>query len=130
MILKSVLIWLLIIPFAILNGILRESVLNTILGDKIALPISGIILSVIIFLIAFFLIPRLKINSLKTSCYIGLIWVAMTVIFEFGMGFSTGQEFSDMLAAYNPLTGNLWLLAVITTGVAPWLIMKIKSHNR
>ena len=47
---QAVLIWILIIPLAILNGGLRENVLNK-LGD-IALPLSGIILSLCILLVA------------------------------------------------------------------------------
>lgn len=127
MILKSILIWLLIIPFAILNGVLRESVLNSILGENVALPISGILLSLIIFLIAYFLLPKLKLNNVKTPCYIGLLWMALTIIFEFGIGALSGQDFQEMLLAYNPLSGNLWLLVLIVTGISPWLVLKIKG---
>lgn len=127
MILKSILIWLLIIPFAILNGVLRESVLNSILGENVALPISGILLSLIIFLIAYFLLPKLKFNNVKAPCYIGLLWMALTIILEFGIGALSGQDFQEMLLAYNPLSGNLWLLVLIVTGISPWLVLKIKS---
>lgn len=58
----AILIWILIIPIAILNGGLREHVLNK-LGD-IALPLSGIILSVCIFIVAFLFIPKIK-NCIK-----------------------------------------------------------------
>lgn len=127
MILKSILIWLLIIPFAILNGVLRESVLNSILGENVALPISGILLSLIIFLIAYFLLPKLKLNNVKVPCYIGLLWMTLTIVFEFGIDALSGQDFQEMLLAYNPLSGNLWLLVLIVTGISPWLVLKIKS---
>ena len=44
---KAVAIWVLIIPLAILNGILRENVLSK-MGD-FSLPLSGIILCLCIF---------------------------------------------------------------------------------
>ena len=50
--LQAVAIWMIIIPIAILNGALRESVLIKL--GAIALPLSGIILSFCIFLVAFF----------------------------------------------------------------------------
>ena len=63
-------IWFLIIPLAIINGGLRENILIK-LGD-IALPLSGIILSICIFVVAYLLIPKIK-NCKKTDydkmCY-------------------------------------------------------------
>ena len=56
---RAIVIWMLIIPLAILNGGLRENVLNK-LGD-IALPLSGVILSICILLVAFIFIPKLRI---------------------------------------------------------------------
>lgn len=128
MILKFFLIWLLIIPFAILNGAIRELLLNDLLGENLAQPISGISLSLIIFLIAFIFIPKLKVYNKKSYFYfIGLLWVSWTIIFEFSLGFVSGESFSKMLSAYNPLTGNLWLLVIIVTGISPWLTAKIKK---
>ena len=49
-ILKSLIIWICFIPAAILNGGLREYVLAPAIGQKWALPASGIILSGLIFL--------------------------------------------------------------------------------
>ena len=49
----AILIWMLLIPVAILNGGLREYVL--IYLGVIARPLSGIILSACIFAVAFFL---------------------------------------------------------------------------
>jgi hypothetical protein len=37
-----------------------------------------------------------------------------------------GHSFSELLKAYNITTGNLWLVVVIFTGLAPWLVAKIK----
>ena len=50
-IMKSLIIWICFIPAAILNGGLREYVLVPVIGQKWALPASGIILSGLIFLI-------------------------------------------------------------------------------
>ena len=54
----AILIWMLLIPVAILNGGLREYVL--IYLGVIARPLSGIILSACIFAVAFFLIPKIR----------------------------------------------------------------------
>ena len=91
-ILKSLIIWICFIPAAILNGGLREYVLAPAFGQKWALPASGIILSGLIFLITWLMYPRLIKNSTRNA---------------------------ELLAAYNPLTGNLWLLVLAATLFSP-----------
>lgn len=126
LVLKSMLVWLGIIPLAILNGGLRETVLLPTLG-KIALPISGILLSAMVFLLTYLLLPRLGTGTRATYVTIGVVWVLATIIFEFALGFAMGDSLTTMLTAYNISTGNLWLLVVLFTGCAPWLTAKAKK---
>ena len=122
-ILKSLIVWLCFIPVAILNGGLREYVLTKILGEKWALPVSGIILSVCIFLVTWLLLPRIiKALTFKDCWMIGICWGVLTIAFEFGVGLAGGNTASELLATYNPLTGNLWLLILATTLLSPVLI--------
>lgn len=64
------LIWVMIIPIAILNGGFREYVLMVHL-EILALPLSGIILSVCIFLVAYLFVPKIK-GGCKTRLH--FIW--------------------------------------------------------
>ena len=119
-ILKSLIIWICFIPAAILNGGLREYVLAPAIGQKWALPVSGVILSVLIFLITWFMYPRLiKNGTSKERWQIGIVWVLLTVIFEFAIGIAEDHSIAELLAAYNPLTGNLWLLVLAVTLLSP-----------
>ena len=122
---QAILIWILIIPLAILNGGLRENVLNK-LGD-IALPLSGIILSICIFVVAFVLIPKIKHCNKGDYLIFGLLWFILTNIFDLLMYLSEGGGFFDLLNSYNFLSGNLWILVVFTAFVAPMLVAKIKK---
>ena len=126
MIKKSILIWLLIIPLAILNGILRESVLIPFIGIKYALPISGIILCSFIFVVSLIFIPKLGRGINKTYWVIGGLWIILTILFETIMGLASGNNLSDLMKAYDITSGDLWLLIVIFVGIAPWLTAKIK----
>ena len=117
-------IWFLIIPLAIINGGLRENVLVK-LGD-IALPLSGIILSVCIFIVAYLLIPRIKNCELKDYIIFGVIWFILTNLFDLFVYISEGGGIKQLLNSYNFLDGNLWILVVITTLVSPILVSKIK----
>lgn len=124
-ILKSLLVWLMIIPLAILNGGLRERVLTPWLGEAVSRPVSAIILSILILLLAVFVLPRF---AKKHFVAIGIVWVVATVIFETVMGLSAGQTIGEITRAYNPLTGDWWLLVVLVTGIAPWLGTKIRQR--
>ena len=97
-------------------------------GMGMALPVSGIILSVCIFLITWMLLPRMiKAFTSKDSWLIGISWALLTIAFEFASGLAGGSTVSELLAAYNPLSGNLWLLVLVTTLLSPIIVKHI--HN-
>lgn len=128
-ILKSLVVWLCFIPAAILNGGLREYVLAPVIGQKWALPASGIILSACIFLITWLLLPRLvKVRTSGTAWLIGICWLILTVAFEFASGLAGGATLAELLSAYNPMTGNLWLLVLATTLLSPVMAGRIPRH--
>jgi hypothetical protein len=127
MIKKSLLIWLAIIPLAILNGGFREIVLNPLIGERYAQPISGVSLCLIVFVLCWFFIPRIGRGTAETYRIIGLWWILLTILFETGFGLLTGNTYSELLKAYDMTTGNLWLLVVLFTGIAPWLTAKTRK---
>ena len=119
-ILKSLIIWFYFIPIAILNGGLREYVLVKTIGA----------LSVCIFLITWLLLPRMiKAFTSKDGWLIGIGWALLTIVFEFAAGLAGGNTVSELLAAYNPLSGNLWLLVLLTTLLSPVIVRKVKANN-
>ena len=126
MVKKSILVWLLIIPLAILNGGLREAFLTPRLGESCAQPISGMILIFILFIVSFIFIPRIGKGLPKTYWKIGILWVVLTIVFETILGLAIGNTFTELLKAYDVTTGNLWLLVILFTGIMPWLVAKIK----
>jgi len=124
--LKSMPIWLLMLPLAILNGGFRDYVTTPLIGD-FARPLSGIILCLLIFAVSLWLVPRVGRGKCGTYIKMGVIWLILTVLFEFGMGFAIGETYYEMLRAYDITSGNLWLIVVIFIGITPYLIAKIKK---
>ena len=126
--LKSFLVWLCFIPAAILNGGFREYVLIKYLDTALATAISGILLCILILLITWLLLPRLVTLNNKESYITGIIWMILTILFEFTSGIGTGVPMKELIAAYNPLSGNLWILVVLTTMFAPTIISRINKR--
>lgn len=126
--LKSFLVWLCFIPAAILNGGFREYVLIKYLDTALATAISGILLCILILLITWLLLPRLVTLNNKEIYITGIIWMILTILFEFTSGIGTGVPMKELIAAYNPLSGNLWILVVLTTMLAPTIISRINKR--
>lgn len=122
-----ILIWIMIIPIAILNGGFREYILVKL--GILARPLSGIILSGCIFVVAYFLVPKIK-NCVKRDCIIfGVIWFVLTNLFDLVTYIRDGGGFADLLQSYNILTGNTWLLVVLSALFSPVIVMKIRNKN-
>lgn len=119
-------VWLCIIPVAILNGGFREYLLENYLSEKASLSVSGIILSVLIFFITSVLLMRIKEISYRDSIITGLFWTVLTIGFEFSFGLSSGSTWSELIEAYNPLSGNLWILVILSTLLSPILTYRLK----
>lgn len=125
--LKSAAVWLTIVPCAILNSALREGVLRPILGETAALTVSGLLLMGIILLLSGVFIPRLDTPDHPIPVWrIGLLWVALTVVFETGLGIAQGADLSTLLRNYDMSRGNLWPLVVLFTGCAPRLALWLR----
>ena len=125
-ILKSLLIWLSIIPLAFLNGILRGYLLLPVL-EAFAYPISGVLLALCIFIVSYIFIPRLGSANKQAYIKMGIVWVFATIIFETLLGIIMGLSFREILEAYNFLTGNLWLFVVVFIGFVPVIVAKMKE---
>ena len=80
-------LWWFAFPFvAIFNATLRELIYKKPLGDLAAHQIStatGIVFFGIIF---YFIFKKWRIESTKHAILIGLIWLGLTILFEFGFG--------------------------------------------
>ena len=121
------LIWVMIIPIAILNGGFRKYVLVNL--GVLARPLSGIILSVCIFIVAYLLVPKIK-NCVKRDYIIfGIMWFILTNLFDLSSYIKAGDGFAGLLQSYNIFTGNLWLLVVLSALFSPIIVMKIKEKK-
>jgi len=119
---KIVGIWGLLAIVAVLNAAVRELVLVPIIGEKLALPFSGVLLSILIFLTTLSMVPLLKISI--SSGY----WLGLTLTFEYLFGhYIIGEPWDKLLTVFNILEGDLFLLALFTTGVSPYVAAKIRG---
>ncbi|MBF6056752.1 MULTISPECIES: hypothetical protein [Thiomicrorhabdus] len=126
--LKTSFIWLVIAALAIANGAFREKVLIAYLGEKAALPLSGLSLSLIVFLTAYLLFSLIGIYKRKVYFIIGFQWVIMTLIFEFLFAhFVVGKTWIDILQTFNVFKGDLFVVVLVVSFFSPFIIAKLKG---
>jgi len=127
-ILKALAVWLLMVVVAIANGAFRGAVLVPRLGEGGAHVVSTLMLSALIFLLSWASIGWVAPGSAGDAFGIGLLWVGLTVLFEFGFGhFVVGKSWNELLADYNVLRGRIWLLVLVTTGLASYLAARLSG---
>jgi hypothetical protein len=123
--------WLLILALAMLNGVFREAVLLPALGKPIALILSGLLLSLAILAVAVALARWLALDEPRRCFSVGLLWLCLTLVFEFGFGgMVQGRSWAEMLEAYTFKDGNLWPLVILATMFAPLVAARVRPPGR
>jgi hypothetical protein len=117
---RAVVIWLVMLVVASLNGALREAVLIPMMGAIVGRVISSLLLSVLILLLTYLSIRWIGPRSTRDAWVIGGLWVTLTLGFEFIAGhYLFGTPWSQLFEDYNVMRGRIWILVLITTGIAP-----------
>lgn len=106
--LKACVLWLALLALAMLNGTAREKLLVPSLGP--------------------FAAPWVGRLSYAQWLGIGVLWLVMTLAFEFGFGrLVQHKTWAELLEAYSFTDGNLWPLVLATVLISPWLGAKLRG---
>jgi hypothetical protein len=127
MALKALIVWGAILILAVLNGVLRETILISKLGTVAGNILSGIFLSALILTVAYLSLPWLSANRPVELTAIGLGWLTLTLLFEFSFGLWQGKSWQVMFEAYTFKNGNIWLIVLMVTALAPYLTTKLRG---
>ena len=127
---KAIGIWLILVAVAILNGTIRQFLLAPNLSQRTTHQISSILLSILILFVVLALIPVLGTMSKGKLLGVGLLWLVLTVAFEFTLGRFAGRSWEYLLADYNLFQGRLWILVLATTCMAPLAATRLRGARR
>jgi len=117
---------LLVIGFA--NGVIREVSYRRWVGELAAHQISTVTAIVFFGLAVWLLERRWPLASTGQALAIGLIWVGLTVAFEFlFMHYVRGLPWSKLLHDYNILEGRVWAFVLLWLLLAPVVVHRIRS---
>jgi hypothetical protein len=127
MVLRYTFTWITLLIAAIINGAIRELVYKNPLGELRAHQVSTFT-GILLFGIIIWALSRLwPLPSAKQAWTVGVIWLTLTIAFEFLFGhFVMGHSWSKLVHDYNIFEGRVWLLVLIWTTVAPYVFYKLK----
>jgi len=129
MISRYVLAWIPMPLIGIINGIIREYGYKNLAGEPLAHQISTLTGIILLGLYILFLTKKWRIGSASKAMAVGLIWLVLTVAFEFLFGhFVMKNPWSVLLHDYNILEGRLWPLVLIWIAIAPFIFYKLRSR--
>ncbi|OGP24836.1 MAG: hypothetical protein A2X93_00155 [Deltaproteobacteria bacterium GWC2_56_8] len=120
----ALLTWVLMVLFAIGNGVFAEFVLAKALG---AYPVH--LYKTVLAIAVIFIASRLYLEraypdgaTVNAAIYTGLLWSASSIVFEFGFGhFIVGLPMEKIVAEYRISEGRLWSLVIVSELIFPTL---------
>lgn len=120
-------VWVLLVFAAIINAGIREGLISPTLGDYAGHVASSIILSIVIFIVAYLFLRYVSLDYMSQDLWlIGILWLVLTISFEFLFGhFVMGNSWGTLLADYNIFKGRIWVLVLISTFFSPRLAGKV-----
>ena len=119
--------WFLFMILAIINAGIRNGVFKPKFGDLVAHQISTIIFILLLLIVTYsvFRFSNIELSN-KESVFIGVIWLILTIIFEFIAGhYAFGNSWEKLFADYNILKGRIWSLVLLTIAVAPYVSRRL-----
>lgn len=122
--LKYFLLWLPMVFIAIINGTLRDLWYRKYINELAAHQISTLSLLIFLGIYISSVLKKYPPQSGTEALLIGLLWMLLTLVFEFGFGLYRGNSWTQLFDAYNITKGHLWLLIPTGLVLAPYLFLK------
>lgn len=113
---------------AIANGVLRQAWYGKYLGELQAHQLSTLIGALLFALYIGVVMRSWKPVSARQAIMVGLLWLVLTVAFEFLFGhYVAGHSWVRLLQDYNLLAGRVWGLLLVWVAMAPYIFSRLQK---
>jgi hypothetical protein len=119
---RAIAVWFGILVLANINGAVRQAWLIPRLGEPGGRVVSTLALSGVVLLLTWLTIPWIEPTSTRDAMKIGVMWLGLTLAFEFLVGhYVFGQSWRKLLEDYDIMRGRIWVLVLLLVLFAPLL---------
>ena len=127
---KALVVWVLIVIAESIHGIIRQIFIAPVIGDLHARQVGVLTGSAIIFSIAWACIRWINTRLFVEQFKVGLLWVILIVVFEFGLGSVIGYSLKRILSDYDMTEGGFMGLGLLFMVFAPALAAKARGFGQ
>jgi len=130
MVMRAVFVWCALLVIASINGFAREAVLIPRIGEVAGRALSTLALSVFVVMLTWISIGWIAPRSAAKAWAIGVVWVVLTLAFEFLAGhYVFRNPWSRLLEDYDVTRGRIWILVLIITLVSPRVCAGLRNPS-
>lgn len=124
---KYVLAWLPMLLIAVANGALREGWIRKHVEELRAHQISTVLLILLFAVYIWFVVGLWPPASAGQALAVGILWLVLTLAFEFLFGhYVGGSSWSKLLEDYNLLAGRVWIFIPLWVAIAPYVFYRLR----
>lgn len=123
-------IWLTLVAVESIHGVIRRLLLQPQLGDLRARQLSVFTGAALIVIVFWFTLRWLGPQSTRRWWTFGLMWLALTLGFEFALGRATGMPWDRIASDFDPRRGGLLAFGMLVILVAPRLLARHRGLVR
>ena len=128
MLLKYTLAWIPMVFIAVINGAIRQFGYGRLLNELPAHQLSCLTGIGLFSLYSWILIFYWPLETAGQALTVGLIWLVLTIAFEFlFMHNGAKVPWDKLFHDYNFLAGRLWVLVLIAVFLLPYAVFKLGS---
>ena len=125
---KYLIAWFGIVVLGLANATIRQVVYARYVSELAAHQISTLTFAILVGIYAWASSGFLNLPSPGEAIGVGLMWMILTILFEFALGrYVVGDPWGKLLADYDLLQGRVWGLFVLWVGLAPYVFYRIKA---
>ena len=123
---RAVLAWVLIIAAESVHGTLRRLLLDPDTAFALR-QISVGVAVLIVFAVTWVSSRWMAVRGTAALLGVGLLWVVLTLTFEFGLGRALGMSTRQIAEGYDLSKGNIMPLGLLATAFAPLIVARLRS---
>lgn len=129
MILRAIVVWFGILVLASLNGAARGTWIIPRLGETMGRAVSTVILCGLVFFMTWLTIGWIRPTSSGEALKVGVVWLCLTLAFEFLVGhYVFGNTWSALLADFDLSRGRIWIAVLVLTLLAPLWTARMRGY--
>jgi hypothetical protein len=118
--------WFAMLLVSVANGALRELAYGRYMSELAAHQVSTLVDILLLGIVMRAFARLYPPASGRQALAIGLLWMALTVAFEFlFFHYLGGHSWAELRANYDLLNGRVWVLVLIWIALGPYLLFRL-----